>query len=289
VTTTFVLALSAQERLALADELIAIAEASVATVASQVSAGAVSPLEEGRARVALDRSRLERIQLTHELSAAKAELAATWGSTEVTFDSLRGRLEGVATPPPVASLVAAIDKTPDLARWASELEHRRASLELEEARSIPDVTIGLGVRRFNEDDSTGAVLAVSVPLPLFDRNQGSIAEARHRLTKTQAEQASAIATVRSALTRAYESLQAAHAEVTTLRDSIIPRAKSVYQGAKENHARGLFRYLEVLDAQRTLFELRSQYLEALAAYHIARAEVERLSGIDIASMPGRNS
>jgi len=289
VTRAFVQALSVQERVVLAGELIGLADASVTTVTSQVRSGAVSALEADRARVALDRARLERVQLEHALSAARAELAATWGGKEVTFTDLRGDLETVTPPPGIETFLAGIDRNPDLARWASELDQRRAALALEESRRVPDVTLGVGARRFSEDDTTGAVLAFSIPLPLFDRNQGGIAEARHRVSKAQAEQATAETSVRSALTASYEELHAAYAEVVTLRDEIVPRARRVFQGTKDNHARGLFRYLEVLDAQRTLFELRSQYLQALAAYHGARADVERLSGTGIEPTTRRNS
>ena len=66
--------------------------------------------------------------------------------------------------------------------------------------------------------------------------------------------------------------------ITALRDRIIPQAQAVSDGAADAYAKGLFRYLEVLDAQRTLFELRGQHLQALVAYHAAAADLERLTG-----------
>lgn len=281
VTRAFVATLSAQERLRLADELIGVAAKSVEAVGAQVRAGAVSPLEQERAAVALARTRLERVQLEHELTTARAALSATWGDGRAVFSAVRGDLTNVAVPAPEAALLEHIDRNPDLARWATELEQRQAALHLEEARRIPDVTIGFGGRRYNEDETNAAVMEFSVPLPLFDRNQGGIGEARERLAKGRAERAAAEVSVRSALTRAYQELHAAFDQVTTLRNQVIPRATSVFQGAQDAYARGLFRYLEVLDAQRTLFEVRNQYLLALAAYHSARADVERLSGVAV--------
>ena len=281
VTRAFVTALSAQERLTLLDELIKVAKESVQTVAAQVRAGAVSPLEQDRAQVALERTRLERVELEHALGAARADLAATWGSKRVTFDTLRGDLARVSEPPKVETFLRHIDDNPDLARWNAELESRHAALAIEKARAVPDVTVGIGGRRLEEDNSETAVLQFSLPLPVFDRNQGGILEAQRRIAKGRAERATVEATVRGELVKAYEALHAAFDQVTTLRDGIIPRARSVFQGARDNYARGLFRYLEVLDAQRTLFEVRSQYLEALARYHGSLAEVERLSGVPV--------
>ncbi len=64
----------------------------------------------------------------------------------------------------------------------------------------------------------------------------------------------------------------------TLGDVAIPKARAVYDGAAEAYAKGLFRFIEVLDTQRTLFELRGQYLQTMAAYHAAAADLERLTG-----------
>ena len=58
---------------------------------------------------------------------------------------------------------------------------------------------------------------------------------------------------------------------------------AVYDGAADAYAKGLFRYLEVLDAQRTLFELHGQHLQALAAYHAAEADLERLTGTPLSA------
>lgn len=285
VTKAFVVTLAAQERLALSEELIRIAAASVQTVGDQVRAGAVSPIEQERAEVALDRTRLERTQREHDVVAARAALAATWGAEAVTFSAVRGDLARVSAPPPEREYLARVDANPDLARWATELEQRAAALDLARARRIPDLTVGVGGRHFDEDDTSGAVVELSIPLPIFDRNQGGIREAHERLSKAKAERAAAEASVRSALTRAYQEFHAAWDEVTSLRDRVVPRARTVFDGARDAYARGLYRYLEVLDAQRTLFGLRDQYLQTLAAYHVARVDVERLGGAAIGGEP----
>jgi outer membrane protein, heavy metal efflux system len=59
---------------------------------------------------------------------------------------------------------------------------------------------------------------------------------------------------------------------------VLPGAQRAFDAASEGYRQGKFGFLEVLDAQRTLFEARGRYLEALAAYHKAVAEVERLIG-----------
>jgi cobalt-zinc-cadmium efflux system outer membrane protein len=80
------------------------------------------------------------------------------------------------------------------------------------------------------------------------------------------------------LTDAYEGLVSAYDEAIVLRDVMVPAAETTFEGTSDGFVRGRYGYLEVLDVQRTLFELKSQYVEALAAYHSARADVERLIG-----------
>ena len=277
-TKAFLAVLATQERLALADDLVRLASQSVDTVAGTVKTGAVSPLEQARAEVARSRAEIDRAQLRHELEEARAALAATWGAHAAAFDRVRGELEVLTRPPGLDTIVARIAGNPDLARWAAELAQREATVRLEEARRIPDVTVRIGGRQY-ADNGDGAIVAeFSLPLPLFNRNQGNILDAQYRVAKARAERDSAEAGVHAELTRAFEGFAAAYEQAITLRDVAIPKARTVYDGVAEAYAKGLFRYIEVLDAQRTLFELRGQYLQATAAYHSAAADLERLTG-----------
>lgn len=286
VTKAFVTVLALEERQALATELVRVATTSVETVAATVRAGAVSPIEEQRARVAAAQAEVDRVQIERELNAARASLAAVMGLPIPTFGALRGDLASVADPPPVDHLLAAVEETPELARWAAEIEQREAALALEQSERIPDVTIGPGIRRYADDGTTALVFGVSVPLPLFNRNQGAVLEARYRLAQADTQRRAAEVGIRGLLRSAHERLVAAFRQVTMLRDSIIPQARSVYDGALEGYRKGLFRYLEVLDAQRTLFGVRSQYVEALATYHRTVADVERLIAAPLRSAAG---
>jgi cobalt-zinc-cadmium efflux system outer membrane protein len=78
------------------------------------------------------------------------------------------------------------------------------------------------------------------------------------------------------LTDAYERLASSYDEAVVLRDDILPAAEKTFEGTSDGFLRGRYGYLEVLDVQRTLFELKSQYVEALATYHSSRADVERV-------------
>jgi cobalt-zinc-cadmium efflux system outer membrane protein len=292
VTQAFVDVLSAQERLAVDAELVRLAEQVARTVTERVNAGKVSPLEATRARVALASSRIALQRAQRELTAAMERLTATWGGTPATFERVAGDLETLNPIPSAAALAQRIEQNPDIARWATAMAQRQATVALEEANRIPDPTLGAGVRYFknvDEADAHALLLAVSVPLPVFDRNQGNILEARYQLARTAAERRAAAVRVQTALAETYATLSAAFGEAVTLRDEVLPGAQQAFDAAREGYRLGKFQFLEVLDAQRTLFEARGQYIEALSAYHQAVAALERLIGEPLSALAPSSS
>ncbi len=80
------------------------------------------------------------------------------------------------------------------------------------------------------------------------------------------------------LADAYAALASAHDEATILRTDALPGAQQTFEAVTEGYRLGRFGLLDVLDAQRTLIAVGGQYVRALAEYHKAVAEVERLIG-----------
>lgn len=276
-TKAFLLVLALQERLDLVHELESLGKESLRSVASTVRSGAVSPIEEDRARVALERVQLEAVRAAKDLEAARVLLAASWGATSASYSRALGDLDRAPDPPALDRLLAATTESPEIARWNAEVEEREARLALARAQRTPDVVASIGGRYYGEGEDLGLVAQLSVPIPLFDRNRGNILDARHRIARAAAERRSAEVSVRSQLESALRSLEAAHAEVLALRDRIIPRATRVYDETRRGYATGLFRYVEVLDAQRTLFEAREDLLTTLTTYHAVATDIERLT------------
>jgi cobalt-zinc-cadmium efflux system outer membrane protein len=281
-TKAFVATLRAQQQLSLFLELERIAAGSVRTAEAQLRAGAAPAVERTRAQVALSRAQVERARAERELAARRTTLAATWGSDTPTFSEVRGDLSDIAAPPALSELERHIEASPHVARWTTELERQKASLSLEEARRIPNPTVGLGARHFSDNGDNALVFDLSVPLPVFDRNQGRVLAARRHIAKGQAQKAAAVVSARSMLAQRYQDLAAAFEQAQILQSRTLPAAEAAFEGSRNGYKKGLFRYLDVLDAQRTLFDIRTEYLEVLSAYHQARADLERLTGTPLA-------
>ncbi len=281
VTQSFVDVLAAQERLSLAAEAVSLAGEVLNTVSERVKAGKVSPLQETKARVSYSSVLIELKRAKRGLDASQKQLAAQWGSTAPLFEKADGDLEKTIAFPSAKELESLICRNPDIARWTAEMEQRRAVVRLEEAGRIPDVTLSGGYRRFKETEDNAYVMGLSVPLPLFDRNQGGVREARQRLLKAENEQADAKLNVLKLLAEAYSELSTAYDEAETLRQEVLPGARTAFDASREGYREGKFGYLDVLDSQRTLFDARGQYIKALASYHKWAAEVERLTGTNL--------
>ena len=300
----FVAVLAARERLALDNELVQLAQQELDTVSARVKAGRVSPLEATRAQSTLSIARAEANASVGRLESARSALAATWGDTEPRFERAEGRLDVIRAVPPLDELRGRIRSNPELARWHAELEKREAAIAVERANAAPDVTVQAGFRALGtpEGDAQGfglgsdgvsvfkansrsdsrwensVVLGVSVPLPLFNRNQGSILEAERLASKGGDQRRAASVQAHARLARAYQQLSTAYAAILSLRDTILPAATEILESVTNAYKQGKVGYLDVLDAQRTLFQARQQYLDSLAGYHQSVAEIERTIG-----------
>jgi len=280
-TRAFLAVLALQERLALLRQLESLSEDSLRSVVSMIAAGAVSPIEEDRARVALERVQLDVTRAARSLEASRVLLGATWGDTTPRFDRVLGDLARTDPPPALDTLLARVDESPDVARWDAEVAEREAEIAVERARRVPDITVSLGGRHYADTDEVGLVAQLGIPLPVFDRNRGGILDARYQTARARSEGRAARISVRARLEASYRTLEAASAEATSLRERIIPRATRVFEETRRGNVVGLFRYIEVLDAQRTLFEARRELLEALTAYHLAATDIERLAAAPV--------
>jgi hypothetical protein len=78
------------------------------------------------------------------------------------------------------------------------------------------------------------------------------------------------------VTQNEERLKALVVEAQTLQSEIMPGARSAYEAASKGFELGKFSFLEVLDAQRTFFQARAQYLRSLSDAHRTAAELERV-------------
>jgi cobalt-zinc-cadmium efflux system outer membrane protein len=163
-------------------------------------------------------------------------------------------------------------------RALARVAQREAEARLARTQRTPDLTLVLGTRREGPDERNQAVVGLSVPLPIFNRNEGALRQALSRVDQAREQQEGEGARLRAALAQAHARLLAARDEAALVRGEILPGARSAWQAASRGFEAGKFGFLEVLDAQRTLFQSQLQALQADAEIQRAAAEIARLTG-----------
>jgi cobalt-zinc-cadmium efflux system outer membrane protein len=163
--------------------------------------------------------------------------------------------------PDPATLLQRLADSPAMTLARSQLERSRALAQVELSRRTPDLTLNVGSKRSEELGRTQAVFGVSIPLPFFDRNQGNVLESARRVDKARDELATTALRLDAELSQAYEEFELAQRQAHALRNDILPGAQSAYDAASTGFEYGKFGFLDVLDAQRTLLQAKSQYLK----------------------------
>lgn len=274
----FIEVLAGQRAVSVNEEIVRLSEEVLPDIERRVEAGRTSSVERTRANVTVANARIALEQARRDLLVARQRLAAQWGATRPRFSSAAGTLEDVPSIRSFETLAARLSFNPRLARFETELAQRQATLALEQARAVPDVRIIGGASNFQgAQGNPGLVLGASVPIPIFNRNQGAIAAAREQIGRTEQQRLAVQAALFTELTEAYRAVEAARAQVELFRNNVLPQSEEALKGTREGYVAGRFSFIDFLDAQRTLFTARQQYVQALVTHQEAVARVESLT------------
>ena len=276
---SFIRLLTGQQRFELAEEQVQLAEKVLEAVRDRVEAGKVSPIEVTKARVNLSTRHIALDKVRRQLTVNRQDLASFW-TISPSFTRAEGSLAlSGQVLPDLETLSERVQHHPHIKKLAIKLAGQQAELALARAERIPDITISGGVRQFEETNDTAFIAGISIPLMFFDRNQGGISEAGHNVSMGKAALAAAKVTLLNKLQGAYSAYKASDAEVQALAADVLPGALAAFEATQEGYRQGKFAYLDVLDAQQTLFEVTSNHIDALSARQEAVVEVRRLAGI----------
>ena len=284
VRSIFTQVLLAQKKLNLNRKLLGLSRSFKKNIDALVKAGRLSRAESARAQVELSNRELAKQRSIRELNNARRRLSATWGASEVYFNSVKGRLTSIKTTPNTEILMGAMEKSPLLIEQNAIIKKQKAETELAEAQAIPDPIISAGYRRFKETDDHAFVAGLSIPIPLFDRNQGGRQEAQ--LRELQSEQQLKILQneIRTGINNRLENIRNISGEIEIMKNIIIPEAQKAYDIIYQNYQLGKYALIDVLDAQRQLFDAEGRYLEALAEMNLEIIALEGLFGQSLESL-----
>jgi cobalt-zinc-cadmium efflux system outer membrane protein len=266
----------AQRRQELARALTELARRSVEVASKRVAAGKISPIDETKARLAAADAATESNHATATLAIARTRLGALIGqpADAIVHTAQADRL------PVLRPLEALLDQARDssaIQRARGQLAAREAQAKVEHAARMPDLVLSVGTQRDDQAGRRQAVLGLSVPLPLFNRNEGALRAALRRTDKARDELAAAQASTAAALTTAYTRYQVARDEAALLQQDVVLNARSAYELTLKGFEYGKFSFLDVLDAQRTWFQAQSHQWNSMLEACRAFADIERIT------------
>ena len=277
--------LAAQEQLQLAREQEQAANQTLRAAEERISAGKAPRIDRLRLQGAASIATLAVTREERALELARQALAATWDASSADFGRVEGDLATLPELPELATLEELLEQTPVAARARLNTAQSRNQLAQARAGRLPDPSVTVGWRQFEESNDHALVLGVALPLPLFNPGQDAVAITASRLQATLARARSARNQAQLELRSAWQALAGARAEADLFQEKIVPDAAESFAAADFGYRAGKFGLIELLDAQRTLFEARQRHLAAALACHLAASEVERLLASDLPSPP----
>ena len=292
VKTVFYDLLLAEKRVELAARAIDLNTQLLEVTNQRLEAGDIPELEVNLARVEVARSEGRKVEAERELHPARARLLAIMGLPPNEAASFSGSLEGNPSAITVAELKGlALAKRPDVGVLEAEKAKGDAEIALARAERVPNITAGIGYQRENtaievagdvvKDRDNLIGLKVSIPIPLFDRNQAGVREANARKGSAENRYLFARTVVEREVEAAYARLTAADKSLTIYAKDIIPQLEENLKLVQEAYRLGEVGILSVIEEQKKFFEVNDGYLSALHARNVAFIKLESAVAVDL--------
>jgi cobalt-zinc-cadmium efflux system outer membrane protein len=279
VRVAYIRALRAERQIDLTKRLVEIGQQGVKVaeellIAQEVGRGDVlqAELEVESAIILLRNAENRRIAVWQELS------------------SLTG--QGLLEPQPLVGDITAMEserqfdevilqlrnQSPEVAAVMAAIERARCNLARQQFEPRPNVLIeGLINWRDNGTggDANGAIV-VALPIPIWNKNQGGIREARHQLVAVHQELGQVELDLQNRLAPVYERYRNARAQVDRYQDRILPKAAETLELTRQTYELGEVSFINLLTVQRTYARNQLAYLDALESLRVAEAEISGL-------------
>lgn len=279
VHRAFLDVLLAKEELVVEQAHAELSTALAAAAQRRLEAGATGRLEVDVARIEVGRSAGRVAAARGAVRRASAGLAEVMAADPMSPPEAQGVLAPPAGEvPALAALIeAAQGRRVELRVIDQALITARARLAVAEADAVPDLTVSLTFgREANTETLVGGGL--SMPIPLFNSNQGPIAEASAAVTRLEAEKAAIRNQIAQEVAAALSDLQTAFEVEQALRDQVLQPLDDSLDLLRRAFESGKVAGSEVLVLRSEFRESRLEWLAALAASHRARLRLDQVTG-----------
>lgn len=268
--------IAAKSLLALSKDEVAIRRKAKRLISRKFHHGGALQFEVDKADVSLQSAQVVRDQRVQELQVAKRKVASLWGAntSDLIFSAHELRLDD----PEAELFTPNVQAIPGVAYAHAKREAATKSAELQHSLAVPDVTVSAGYRRFDATDEHAFVADISVPLPVFDRNQFATKRAREKLRASQFDLANTQVEVNTELSSRRDRLRLQLRERELLEQRLLPQTEKVLSSATEAYRLGRISYLDYLDAQKTYLERRERLVTVTLSAIRNQVAIQKLDG-----------
>ena len=275
--------LAAQRRVRLEQRSVELFDSTAQAVAKRRSAGEDTRLDANVALIEAERARNALAVSQEHLQDAKAELATALQLPPSAVPEVIGELgvpSGAPLPYALDQLLSSAQSLPRQRALAAREDAARARVGVERASRYPDVTVGLNVGREGAGDGRERVttLSLSVPLPLFKRNDAAIGQALSEATQAEIERAAATRDGPARVRRLWSRLDSQRERVARLQRAMLAAATDNQQLAAKSRQAGQIGLLDQLLVNRQALDAERDLNDALAEFHTTRIELENAAG-----------
>ncbi|MGQ9822059.1 MAG: TolC family protein [Thermogutta sp.] len=260
----------------LAKDLVKISSQIERRLAALYQAQEVAKASWLESRLEAEAARLLEAKAEERYAAARRKLATAVGLRDLPPRPLGPEPSDLPEPEDFETLWRRIrPSSPELLRAAREVELARAALRRACAEAIPNLTVqGLvNVMDNGADGTANGGISVSLPVPIFQRNQGAIMQARYEVSAAESAVRELELDLRARLAEVYARYRDARAEAERYQSTILPTTAEVLELTRKSFLAGEVNFTELLLAERSYIEKQSEYLDALRRFRTAEAEL----------------
>jgi len=245
----FFMALAARQVAELQRELLKTAEDHLVTTREMYNLGQANRADVHNANALLQKHRLKLMKAENDVRRQTIEVMSMVG-LDADNVLMEGSLDADRDLIDFDSAYARIiECSPELLAAYAKLREDSTTIQREKVEWIPDVVVGGGAGYNNVDRQTTASATVSIEIPLFDRNQGTIQQAQVDYRRQQHEIRRLRLTLRKHLAKEYDKYLTAWQHVTEYESVILPAKKNAYELALQSYKASRLGWPEVLAAQ----------------------------------------
>ena len=283
----FVELAAAQEAQEAAARALQLANTTLAAIRPRVQAAQAPETEALNAEIAQVEAMLQVDHAKRRIEAAQHVLALSWNSPDAK-PIVAIEFYNMPKVADAASLIAQIDSLPDIAQYGAHTRLVQAELGLAKAQAVTDWRWNAGVRRLEASNDQAFVLGISIPLGQAKRQISFVREVEFNTQLPDLEEQATRLRLKTLLFGALKDLQSAVADEQAVRERQLPQAKEVMRLTMSGYDIGRYAYREVALAQAQLQTLELKRLNAAQAYHLARIEIERVTGAQLNFLAASN-